>query len=263
MKVHHLILPFLIATIFLSLIPVYAQNSSFQIRYPRIMGLLPEAPIYFQENKVGEVKNIFYTRDGDYLVSVEIDEMFVNTATSHSSFYISHSPEPPEGIVLRIVQKEPGGTPIADGNIVEGQGEYSPVDEFIATFREKNGLSREEIKQRLEKIHQSLKNTSLHIGNSLEYILYKLDIQLQMYSEKFESLPDHEQIQRLKSTIAELEREMQKTQDDVRNHIKTVVIPKLQSQLDALRKRFAGQNSEDEIVEIDTMQEQLNQMITI
>ncbi len=263
MKVHRLILPFLIPTIFLSFIPVYAQNLSFQIRYPRIMGLLPEAPIYFQENKVGEVKDLFYTRDGDYLISVEIDKMFVNTVTSHSSFYIGHSPESPERIVLRIVQKEPGGIPIAEGSIVQGQGEYSPVDEFITTFREKNGLSREEIKERLEKIHQSLKNASVNIGNKLEHILYELDIQLQMYAEKFESLPDHEQIQRLKSTIAELEREMQKTQDDVRNHIKTVVIPKLQSQLDALRKRFASQNNEDEIIEIDTMQEQLNQMITI
>ncbi len=263
MKAHRLILPFLVTTIFLPFLQVHAENSSFQIRYTRILGLLSDAPIYFQENKVGKVMDILYTKDGDYLVSVEIDEMFVNTATSHSSFYIGRSPESPERVVLLIVQRTPGGTPVAEGSIIEGQGEYSPVDEFIATFREKNGLSRQEIKQRLENMRQSFTKASLNIGNRLEHLLYELDIQLQIYSEKLESLPDHEQIQHLKNNIAELEREIREAHDDVRTHLETVVIPKLQSQLEALRKKFECKDSENEIMEIDAMQKQMDHMITI
>ncbi len=263
MKAHHLILPVLILLGFLSFISAYAENFSFQIRYKRIMGLLPDAPIYFQENEVGRVTDIFYTRAGDYLVSVEINEMFKNTATSNSLFYISHPPHSSERAALLIVQRTPGGTPVADGSVIEGQGEYSHLDELIATFQEKSGLSRQEMKQRLKKMRQSFENASLKLNKRLEQLLYELDIQLQVYSEKIESLPDHEQIQRLKNSISELEREMRGAQDDVRTYLETVVIPDIKSRLDTLRKKFEQQKSSDEIIEINAMQEQMDTMITI
>jgi hypothetical protein len=64
-----------------------SNTLDFKIRYQEIFGLRKDDRVLFEERYIGNVNDVKYTSQGDYLVDVSISKEFANDITEHSRFY--------------------------------------------------------------------------------------------------------------------------------------------------------------------------------
>lgn len=178
----------LTAVMALMIAACFNGSLDFKIRFDDVHGLKTGDPVYFEASAIGNVEKIAYTDAGLFLVEVSIRKEFAPAATDDSRFFIDTDPQKREQRVIRVVQLEPGGEPIAEGALVEGHTKYAVIAEgwarqlgrnmtivesgIDAFLNELQGITTEEqvaeLEQRLDEIIAGLGDMSREMKRTLE-----------------------------------------------------------------------------------------------
>ncbi|SMC55531.1 MlaD protein [Desulfocicer vacuolatum DSM 3385] len=181
---------------------------SLDLSFSDIQGLKKEAPIFFDQNKVGHVTHIAYTDGGEFIVSVDIDDAFKSAFTEHSRFSIVDSPlqENEKAIIMTLAHK--GGEPLKKGAVIKAVPP-SPL-QGLTPFMDK-------LKSGMDKMVNNMK-----------------------------SIPESKEYQDLEKRIDELAQKMKTSGEAFQESIKNDFIPKLKKEIEALGKALEEKGMKDE-----------------
>ena len=196
-----------------------------KIRFDQIQGLQADSRVVFESNHIGEVTRVFYSQEGHYLVDLKIKKEFANAVTENSRFYIIEDATASEKKAIEMTQVRKGGTPLADGSIVEGSTQAS------VTY---------------QKLLQDFEKQADKIGE-----------QLQQFFENLSKLPESEEVKQLQKDLEGLAREMEKVGKSTRDKIQNEIVPMLKEELEHLKKRLEKFGREKEV---EPLEEQLEKL---
>ena len=242
---------------FLTLFSCQAGDLHFKIRFNEIMGLKSDDSLFFEGNSIGQVENVVYTKDGDYLVEVMIQPNFTNAATRDSQFYITTDPQTKGKKAIEIIQKKAGGEMLRDGETVAGLVKPTIFEEFLDHLQKEARRYQGQLDDDFERLKESLRHNFQRLGDGLEETLDDLSEQFKRLSEKMQQIPDSQEMKSLEQSLDRLAEEMTGSQEAIREKMKTEVIPEIQKRLNLLRENLEPHNRQDEI---DSLDRQLNEM---
>jgi paraquat-inducible protein B len=231
-----------------------------QLRFLDLSGLKKNNAVFFEKNKIGMVKNVSYSKQGDYLVKIEIIPEFKNAATEDSRFYIGNDPVDHSNKAVIVKQERPGGILLKNGSIVQGTVKSGYLDEIISDLREKAGVAESELREALNELKKSLDAKSQKFDQELEETLNDISRQFQNFKSEISKIPDSQEVKKLEESFKRFAEEFNKAQEDVRNFIRNDVIPKFREELNRLREQLRKEGREKELEKID---EQLNEVIMV
>ncbi len=250
-----------IAIVYLSMfffISGCSENSlTFQVRFPEVSGLKQNDPVYFGKNLIGEVTQISYTGQGDFLVDVEIFPGFKNAATEDSRFYVEHFVNSEQNMGVIVEQERPGGVVLQNGAVVQGGVRTGSLAEILSDLQKKAGAVQNELNNLLKELKESLDTTSSELDRQLEVTLDKLFFQFNSFADDLGKLPDRKEIQQLEESFQQFADEFQKVQKDVQDRLRNEIIPQFRIELERLRKKFKKEGREKELEPIDKQIEEL------
>ena len=196
-----------------------------KIRFDDIQGLQAENRVLFESNHIGQVTRVFYAKEGHYVVDLIIQEDFANAATETSRFYIVNDPLSADRKAIEIMLLRTGGTPLADGSMVEGSTRSAAV---------------------YQKMLQDFDKQAGEIGR-----------QLQKFFEDLKKLPESDEVKQLQRDLEELGREMEAAGKATRDKIQNEVVPMMKEELERLKKRLENFGREKEIEPLEKQLEKL------
>jgi paraquat-inducible protein B len=222
-----------------------------QVRYAEVLGLKQNDPVYFDQNKIGEVQKVTYTQQGDYLVEISITPDFKNTATEDSKFFIGNDPVNQQTKAVIIMQEKPGGKAIEQGTIVQGSVQTGLLDEMMSSFRRNAIIAENEMRKAVQQLEKSLRGSSQKLDKEMSVLLDDLSRQFREFNEEIKKVPDSREVKQLEESIRLFAEEFNKAQENVRDHIRNEVIPQLRKELDRLREQLHEEGREKETETID------------
>jgi len=104
-----------------------AAGLNLTIRFSKIDGLKESDRVLFEQNHIGDVTRVFYTKDGNFFVDVMIKKPFINATTQHSKFFITADPQHEGRKAIEILQLKDKGEALKDGTTIDGSSEYSAL----------------------------------------------------------------------------------------------------------------------------------------
>lgn len=185
------------------------QGLHFSIRFDNAAGLQVGDPLVQDDTTVGRVTAIEPQSPQGQLVAVVVERQFAGAATVDSRFYLADHPERPERKSIVIEQSHPGGKALEEGAVVLGSERALPD---LLPFR-----------QILKEFGGMLKD---------------LRDQVERFRQQFEQLPDTPEAHQLQDQWQRLLEELNEAQNSAEGSVKKDLIPKLQEQMDAIRKRL-------------------------
>lgn len=227
-----------------------------QVRFPAVSGLKQNDLVYFDKNEIGLVKKVVYTKQGDYLIELEIASSFKNTATENSRFYIEHSPAKTLNMAVIVEQELPGGVVLENGTVVQGSTRSGYFAEILSDLQKKAGAAQIELNKTLKELKSSLDTTS----EELEATLDNLSVQFNSFADELGKVPDSQEVKRLEENIKQFADQFQKAQKDVQEHLRNEIIPKFRMELERLHKQLKKEGREEEFEKID---EQVKELYTV
>ncbi|QTA84635.1 hypothetical protein [Desulfonema magnum] len=186
-----------------------------KIRYDQIQGLKQGDRVFFENNHIGNVTDVVYTADGDYLASVAIRKDFANAATEHSKFYIITDPRDNEKKAIEINLSQKDGEPLQDGAVIDGS------TRALAFF--------DQVLGKFDKGVETLKNG------------------FDQFLEDLSGVPESEDFKALEKELDELAEDMKQSGKSVQEKIRKEVLPKLKEELDKLREELRKFGREKEL----------------
>ncbi len=195
------------------------------IKYDQLYGLEEGDRVVFEQNHIGEVTRTFYSKDGYYLVDVEIRKAFANSATEHSKFFITDDPRNNGKKAIEIIQTCKGGLPLEDGATVKGSSKTSAV---------------------LTPTDESLEKKFKDIRTEFERLL-----------EELATLPESREFKKLQRELEGLAEEMKRSGESVREKVEQELLPRLRQEIEKLRKRLQKFGREEEAEELETQLERI------
>jgi hypothetical protein len=209
----------------LSLLGCGSDTLNFKIRYQEIYGLKKDDRVLFEERHIGNVKDVTYTSQGDYLVDVSISKEFADQITEDSRFYIALDPKNTERQAVHTVRIKDGGTPLQKNAIVAGTTKYAVLfDQFGAGLRD------------------NLKRFELEVNNLIESLRH---------------LSESEQIKRLENELDRLLVDLQYLGEEMKHRLKTEILPRIKETIEELRRRLKELGREDELHHVERKVEEL------
>ncbi|MGD9212118.1 MAG: hypothetical protein PVI90_15155 [Desulfobacteraceae bacterium] len=235
-----------IALILLILVGCKKGDLDLQISFKNNHGLTSDAPVLFGGNQVGIVREVIYTKEGDYRVHISVNSNYENAATVDSKFYIVKHPKDTEKMIVLIEQTKPGGTILEEDTLVEGAGQRSFLDRFITDLSTN-------LQTKFEKLKKDLNKSSQKIGSDIESTMNSLSIQLGKLNQELTRLPEKDEVKMLGDSLEKLRDEMMAAEKSLRLKIQTEIIPQIEQDVDTLKKRLApsGRDEEVEILEVE------------
>jgi archaellum component FlaC len=213
----------LILALFLS--ACVSGTLDFKVRYQDASGLRKDDRVLFEDRHIGDVKDVKYTSQGDFLVDISIRREFANEATEYSRFYISLDPKRRDRQAVHMVRIDNGGAPIQEDSIVAGTTKYAvSYDQFSAKLRDN---------------------------------LEKFELELNGFVESLTRLPESEQIKRLEQELERLLAELQYFGEGVKHKLKSEILPRIKEEIEELRRRLKELGREDDLKYVDRKMEQL------
>ena len=206
----------------------FSTDLDFKIRFAQINGLKSEERIVFEENTIGKVTDIFYEKDGTYLVEVEIDSDFKNAVTGNSQFFIVKDPSDPGKKAIEMITVKGEGEPLEDGAVVEGSTRLSAL---------------------LDKM-----------GDDLEKSMADLKKRFKGFSEGAKEIPENENIKRLQKDLDQLLEEMKQSGAAFRDKVQKDLVPRLQEEIDKLNERLRELGREREAEPLQTKMDEIRKI---
>ncbi|MBF0201851.1 MAG: MCE family protein [Desulfamplus sp.] len=206
------------------------MNGEYKLLFTDIQGLKPGAGLMFDQHTIGEVREIVYTRDGEYLVSIVVDKNFQAAMTEHSRFEIIPPSSKSEDRVIVMTLEEKGGNPLEKGVAVKALAPtpFSPM----------------------EKITPVLKK--------LESGFEKLDSGFEKFVNDLKNVPESDSFKAIENKMDELGRQMKESGKDVKENIKNNILPKLKNQIDELGRKFEKEGEPGKTEPLDKKLQELH-----
>ncbi len=185
------------------------QDLHFKISYADIGSLAEGDPVVLDNQPIGKVTGLEPGKPGEHLVEVAIPRKSAAAATRDASFILAPDPDNPARRHIEVVLAQPGGKPIAEGEVVKGSypsplGLF-PFGELLRGF-----------------------------GDALR----DLRGQVEQFRKDFQKLPDSPESTQLQEEWRKLTEEIAKAQNDAGDTLKDEILPKLEKQMEELRKRM-------------------------
>lgn len=196
-------------------------NLNLTVSFREIKGLKVGAPVLVEHTKVGQVTSIAPKENGIYKVAINIGSKFKVFMTEFSIFTIAPSPEEPETSVLTVTQKRAGGKPLQNGAMVN-ESRSPLLDELSGMLKE--------------------------LGTGLE-----------LFVDKMGKIPESSEFKRFEAAIDELSEKMKTSGKEAKEAIKNDLLPKLQQELKAFKKRLNDQNQNRD-QELEPLEKKLNNL---
>ena len=204
------------------------QDIAITVRFERLSGLAANDRVLFENNAAGEVQAIRYNGDGSYAVAVRIDGGFANAVTEYARFEVHDDAGRPNRKAIVIVLTRQGGTPLADGAVVDG---YSPPELFGERFNQDLREGFDAFKKQIESFANGLKQ-----------------------------IPESDAFQDLKRSMGELADELSQTEKSVRQKLKNEWLPRIEQELEALKKRLEDSGRQDETEPLENELERIRRI---
>lgn len=202
-----------------------SDTLDFKIRYQEISGLRKDDRVLFEERQIGNVNDVKYTSQGDYLADVSINKEFANDITEHSRFYISLDSMERGRQAVHMVRIKDGGAPLQKSAIVAGTTKYAVLfDQF---------------------------------GVGLQDNLKRFESELNALLESFRYLSESEQIKRLEKELDRLLADLQYLSEAMKHKLKTEILPRIKETIEELRRRLKELRREDDLKHVDRKVEEL------
>lgn len=196
-----------------------------KIKYDHIQGLEEGDTVIFEKNDIGKVTQVFYTKEGDYLVNIAIRQAFANAATENASFFIADDPKRNGKKAIEIIQTRKGGPPLRNGATVEGASKASAV---------------------FSQVEQNLAKGIEDIGKAFDRLFKDL-----------QGIPESAEYRKLEQELARLADELKRSGESARERIKQEWLPTLKQEMEALRQRLQKLGREQEMEDLETQLERI------
>lgn len=199
----------LLALIMISLLACTLGKHQLTVQFNATEGLKVEDPVVFQQNRIGTVRQIRYTTQGNYLVDIVVEPEFKNALTVDSQFYIDSDPGNLDGKALIVEQSRAGGTLLADKALVMGTEKPSPWRQMLDTLQQKSGEWEEQLDRKLDELRRGYEEKSTEVDRDLDAAIAELNRQLRELQEAMRRAASSEEMQALRRSAEELLAELQ------------------------------------------------------
>lgn len=179
------------------------------VQFNATEGLRVEDPVVFQQNRIGTVRHIRYTDQGNYLVDILVEADFKNALTVDSQFYIGRDPAKPDGKALIVEQSRPGGILLADKALVVGSEKPSPWRQMLETLQEKTGDWEEQLERKLNELRRDYEDKSTENNRDVDAAIAELNRRLVELQEAMRQASSSEEMQALRHSAEEVLAELQ------------------------------------------------------
>lgn len=188
------------------------KGVKFNVRYDQIQGLGNGDPVVFENNIAGRVLGYKYTKEGDYLVEVNVTPEFKEAATTATRFFIVEHPDLPDRKAIEMICPDRGAPLIASGQTVSGAAAASS---FLARF---------------------LGNLEKNLGN---------------LANEPTTDPKAEPLKSMAGRFTALLKELEKAGADVNESLERELIPRIREELEKLKGRLDTIGGEGRRIEED------------
>ena len=199
-----------------------------QVRFDQVQGLKQGDRVLFEQSHIGDVKRVFYTEQGAFLVDIAIDHNFAAAATEHSRFVVVSDPVNTPAKALAMTHLRQGGTPLADKTVVQGTTEAALL---------------------VQKIF-----------DGIESGIKSFEEQLHQFSKELGDIPESEEFKRLENEFNRLAEELKQSGRETRDKIKTEILPQLRQDMEDLRRRLRELGREEEIKPLEVKMEEIQRI---
>ena len=203
----------------LVLIGCIETTHNFKVRFNDIQGLRKNDQVYFDKTAIGKVTGIEYTDTGSYLVSIAVEDQFSSLPKDTSTFYIDSNPDTESQKAVRIIQIKDGGNKIEKRAIVDGQLKYAAIYGQIANKFRKN--------------------------------IHAMESEINEFLNGFQSLSESEQIKQIERQLDKILAELDHLSVEMRHKFKTEILPKINEQIEKLRRRLEELGKEEKLKYVD------------
>jgi len=177
-----------------------------KVKYDHVYGLKEGGRVLFEQNHIGQATEVFFAKEGHYMVSLAIKKSFSNAVTEHSRFIIIEDPQDKKNKAIEIIQTQKGGEPLPDGAIVDGSTRSA---EFFGHMRDELDNGIENLKEQFEK-----------------------------FSEELKRVPESDEFKKLKNELDDLLEELKQSGESVKEKIEKEVLPQIEEEVEKLRERL-------------------------
>jgi ABC-type transporter Mla subunit MlaD len=206
----------------------FSSDLHVKIHFDQINGLKAGERVLFEQNDIGRVTDVFYGKDGIYLVDVAINSDFKNAATGNSRFFIVNDPTDPGSKAIEMITVKGEGRPLEDGALVEGATRLSAL---------------------LEKMEDDVSST---MGD--------LKKRFKKFSEELKEVPENEDMKRLQKDLDQLLDEMKRSGAALRDKVQKELAPRLQEEIDKLKERLKEFGREKEVEPLQTRMDEIREI---
>ncbi len=214
-----------VVSVMLFVVGCSAEGLTFKIRFPEIHGLKADDPVVYEQNNIGKVTEITYTKEGDYLVKVVIAKEFIHATTSNSRFLIGRNPQDETKRAVEVVNAVKGGEPLQEGVTVKGSSRTAAaLDQFLG----------------------NMKDTLKDLQGTLDEM-----------TEPLRKFPDSDEMKRLRKQMNDLMEALKQGGADARERFEKEILPELQKKMDELRERLKKFGREKEL---DPLEEEMKNL---
>lgn len=258
MKVQHM--HKVIPVLFLSLWLVWGCSESpltLQVSFDEVSGLKENDSVYFGKNEIGQVTKVSYTKQGDYLVEVQIAPPFKDTATEYSKFHIARSPANQLNMAVIVEQERPGGVVLHDGTVVQGIAGSRQLTEIFDDLQKKLAAAQSELSITLQEFTKSLGAATEKIDRQLAAAIDSLAMQFKSFGDELGKVPDSQQVKQLEESVKQFVDEFQNASKDVQQRLQNEIIPQLRLELEELHQQLQKEGREEELEQIDKQAKKL------
>lgn len=182
------------------------QDLTIIIRFDQIEGLTKGGRVIFEQNHIGDVKEVLYSDEGHYDVTVVIKKEFAPAVTEYSEFFINDDPQQDGKKAVEMIRVQEGGKMLEDGARVEGTTKTSVYYDQMRRHFEK-GIDR-------------------------------FTKEFEEFAEKLQKEADKLDFKELEQEFDSLLEEMKRSSEAAREKMEKDIIPKLKKELEELRKRL-------------------------
>lgn len=195
-----------------SILFIGCNSLDLTVNFKEIDGIAIGAPVILDNTTIGRVKQILPLTNGNHPVAIEIDSNFKALITEHSTFTLVSGYQGAgaksesagtdwKSIPVIIVSKtSSGGTPLQNGTVI--QGSEPPMIPELSNLLKKFETNFETLKNKISKI------------------------------------PESQEFKSFEQSIDELAQRMKDSGKEVQESIKNDILPKLQQEFEAFKKRL-------------------------
>jgi len=230
------------------------------VRYDTLGKLKPRAPVYFENTPIGHVAKVVSTDKGEYLVELAIDPVHKDAMTTNAKFFIEEDPLDAEREAVLVRQEPPGGTALKEGSVVQGEKRQDFFNRLMKDLRSRSEEASRQLQQSMQELKDSLSQNSQHLNEAMQQSLDEMERSFQEFGRSLKSPVSEQDLKKLEAAVDAFIEQFKSLSADVQTRMREEVLPKLRSNLEALRRRLQEQGRKDDADKIDR---QLDQLLTI